>query len=146
MSISWATSLLHSVVFSLSYVSLFRVDQPRNWVRACTRRQRQNEPVKSFVWIVCKRKKRQIHKLIYKRTEKLEEKNKILKYLCNLFIVLVKGFAVISVVESGNADNFFLFVDNREGQDILDLPPSLVHRIFLSSEYKRIFGSSQCTN
>lgn len=34
MSISWATSLLHSVLFSLSYVSLFRVDQPRNWVRA----------------------------------------------------------------------------------------------------------------
>lgn len=33
MSISWATSFLHSVLFSLSYVSLFRVDQPRNWVR-----------------------------------------------------------------------------------------------------------------
>lgn len=33
ISISWATSFLHSVLFSLSYVSLFRVDQPRNWVR-----------------------------------------------------------------------------------------------------------------
>lgn len=33
MSISWATSFLHSVLFSLSYVSLFRVAQPRNWVR-----------------------------------------------------------------------------------------------------------------
>lgn len=89
-----------------------------------------------------KKKKRQIHKLIHSRIEKFEEKNKILNYLCNLFIVLVKGFAVFSVEESGNADNFFLFVDNREGQDILDLPSSLVHCIFLSSEYKRIFGSS----
>lgn len=34
MSISWAISFLHSVLFSLSYVSLFRVDQPRNCVRA----------------------------------------------------------------------------------------------------------------
>lgn len=34
MSISWEISLPHSVLFSLSYVSLHRVDQPRNWVRA----------------------------------------------------------------------------------------------------------------
>lgn len=40
MSISWEISLPHSVLFSLSYVSLHRVDQPRNWVRAWWRRQK----------------------------------------------------------------------------------------------------------
>lgn len=59
--------------------------------------------------------------------------------LCDLFIVIVERFAIFSVEECGNADDFFLFVDNREGQDILDLPPSLIHSLFLSCERQRTF-------
>lgn len=115
MSISWVMSLLHSVLFSLSYVSLFRVDQPRNWVRAY-----RNEiqclwwgGVAFEIWTGLTRKR-------------------IFPYFCDLFIILVEGLAVFSVEESGDSNNFFLFIDNRKGEDILDLPSSLIHRFFLS--------------
>lgn len=66
--------------------------------------------------------------------------------LCDLLIVIVERFAIFSVEERGDADNFFLFVDNREGQDILDLPSGLIHCLFLSGERQRTFaGSFRCT-
>lgn len=117
MSISWATSFLHSVLFSLSYVSLFRVDQPRNWVRDWGKEIRSPKCLDDM--------------------DRINQKQRIVPYFRDLFIVLVKGLAVFSVKEGGNSDNFFLFVDNRKGEDVLDLPPSLIHRFFLSNAISR---------
>lgn len=57
-------------------------------------------------------------------------------YFCNLFIILVEWFVIFSVEESGNTNNFLLFVDDGEGEDVLDLPPSLIHRFSLSNGIK----------
>lgn len=65
----------------------------------------------------------------------------IFLYFCNLFIILVEWFAVFSVEESGNTNNFLLFVHDREGEDILNHPSSLIHRFFLSNESNRTSGS-----
>lgn len=117
ISISWAMSFLHSVLFSLSYVSLFRVDQPRNWVRDWGNEIKYPKCLDDM--------------------DKIKQKQRIAPYFCDLFIILVKGLAIFSVKERGNSDNFFLFVDNRKGEDVLDLPSSLVHRFFLSNAISR---------
>lgn len=48
----------------------------------------------------------------------------------------------MSVEECGDANDLFLLVDNREGQDVLDLPPGLIHCLFLSGERQRAFVGS----
>lgn len=117
MSISWAMSFLHSVLFSLSYVSLFRVDQPRNWVRDWGNEIKYPKCLDDM--------------------DRIKQKRRIVPYFCDLLIILVKGLAIFSVKERGNSDNFFLFVDNRKGEDVLDLPSSLIHRFFLSKAMSR---------
>lgn len=62
----------------------------------------------------------------------------VFPYFCDLFIILVEGVAIEPVEESGNTNNFFLFVDDREGEHILNHPSSLIRWSFLSNESKRI--------
>lgn len=51
--------------------------------------------------------------------------------LSDLFIVFIKWLAVFPVEECGNANNFFLLVDNGQRQDILNEKTRLIHSLFL---------------
>lgn len=61
------------------------------------------------------------------------EQKKMFSYFCDLFIIFIEGLAIFSVEESGNSNNFLLFIDDRKGQDVLNLPSSLIHPFFLSN-------------
>lgn len=51
--------------------------------------------------------------------------------LCDLLVVLIERLAVLPVEKGGDAHNFFLLVDNRQRQDVLDDEARLVHGRFL---------------
>lgn len=61
--------------------------------------------------------------------------------LGDLLVVFIKRLAVFPVVESGDAHDFFLLVDNRQGQDVLDDEACLVHGLFLKDTEMKCFKS-----
>lgn len=54
-----------------------------------------------------------------------------MNYLCNLFIILLKWLAILSIKESSNTHYFFLFVNNWKWKHIFDFPASLIYGLFL---------------
>lgn len=54
--------------------------------------------------------------------------------LSDLLIVFIKWLAVFPVEESGDADNFFLLVDNGQRQNVLDDKTCVVHSLFLKEK------------
>lgn len=70
--------------------------------------------------------------------DRIKPKPRIVPYFCDLLIILIKGLAIFSVEEGGDSDDFFLFVDNRKCEDVLDFPPTLVHRFFLPDTTTRL--------
>lgn len=57
-----------------------------------------------------------------------------LTHFCYLFVIFIEWFSIVSVKKCRHANNFFLFVDDGEREDILDRPSSLVHGSSLSNK------------
>lgn len=118
MTISCAISFFHSIRFSLSYVSQFSTDHPKNCVRAW------NEVQKTDVSVAA-------------QDSWSQKDGEHLTHFSNLFILLVKRLPVFSIEESGNTHNLLFLVHNGKGQDIFDDETRLVHSFFLKSCKKK---------
>lgn len=62
-------------------------------------------------------------------------------YLHELFILFVKWFAILPVVESCNANNFFFFIDNRQGKNIFNSPSTVIQRLRLQKQQTSYYTS-----
>lgn len=59
-------------------------------------------------------------------------------HLSDVLIIFIKRLSILPVVKCSYAHDVFLFVDNRQGQDIFNDPASFIYRSFLQTKKTQV--------